>query len=297
MFKNATIYTLSQDVTDHLSSIIWDAVIEDFPQKPPGPLEYQSIGFTDVAQMTPSIVDRDAIFLAVMIERRVLPAAAVDRELKERVRKIERDTGEKLGGKARGRLKGDIVAEMLPKAFIKPQRVQFYIDRPSGLIVIDATRGVADTVLSFLRRCLGSLPALPVSTDAGIPGFMLDWVMGQALPSGVALGDKASFKSPMLLASATFNGRLPDAEGIEELRGNAYKPTKLELYTDTIAFMFDESYALRSISPIGTFFDKRDEAVGEDGDVAKIQTADLMIMRQSIANALTLIGGKLPISR
>jgi len=297
MYKNATIYTLTSGVLSTLMGTDWSQVFTDFPQKSPGPLEYQSIGFVDVLPDLPYINQLGALFFAVSVERRVLPAAAVDRELKIRLRKLEEGTGVKATGKARKQLKDDIVTEMLPRAFIKPQRVEFFIDTNAGLLIVDASRGQADEVVSFLRHCLGSLPVLPASSEQSISLKMNQWLMTLRLPEGLGFGDRAHFESSVDRAVTTFKGRLPGENEMRELEDFMQVPVKLELETDFISFILDDNYSLKGIKARDIFIEKRNENVGDEASMNDVEIGSRLLMRESISQALTLIGSELPISR
>lgn len=297
MYKNATIYTLTSEVTKHLLGTDWPQVFADFPQKSPGPLEYQSIGFVDVLPDLPYIDQLGAMFFAVSVERRVLPAAAIDRELKIRLRKLEEGTGTKATGKARKQLKDDIVTEMLPKAFIKPQCVEFFFDTNASLLIVDASRGQADEVVSFLRHCLGSLPVLPASSEQSISLAMDRWMMTEAAPAGIHLGDRVHFESAANRSVVTFKGRNPSHAELEELHDNAQLPVKLELATELLRFTLDDNYSLKGIKPLDTFMEKRDDNIGDEASMDDVEIGSRLLMRESISQALTLIGSELPISR
>src|SRR5690606_6891117 len=103
----------------------------------------------------------DAIWITLGGEDRILPPAVVYREVQQRIAMIEKAEGRKLGGRARKRLKEDVVMELLPRALVKPYRLNAYLDLRRGIIAVDtASRKAAESLVSQLRHALGSFPAL-----------------------------------------------------------------------------------------------------------------------------------------
>src|SRR3546814_1853223 len=79
---------------------------------------------------------------------------------------MEQREGRKPGGRARKRLKEDLVHELLPRAFVKPSRTDAVLDLEHGLCIVDSSsRKSAEGVVSEIRNALGSFPALPLNAE------------------------------------------------------------------------------------------------------------------------------------
>ncbi|MGH8079029.1 MAG: recombination-associated protein RdgC, partial [Lysobacter sp.] len=182
--------------------------------KPVGPLEMSSRGFIPpfggdscefaheidlvASESSRSLGFSTAIWITVGGEDRLLPTSVVNAELAKRLDAIEKQEGRKPGGRMRRRLKDQIVTEMLPKAFVKPGRVDAYIDTARGYIAVDtASRKIAETVLSELRRAIGSLPALPINAEIAPRAILTGWVAGEELPEGLVIGDECELRDPV----------------------------------------------------------------------------------------------------
>src|SRR3546814_1773504 len=84
---------------------------------------------SDLAEALSHRID-DAIWLTVGGQDKILPAAVVNDLLGKKLAEMEQREGRKPGGRARKRLKEDLVHELLPRAFVKPSRTDA-LDRKS----------------------------------------------------------------------------------------------------------------------------------------------------------------------
>src|SRR3546814_3538614 len=108
----------------------------------------------------------DAIWLTVGGEDKILPAAVVNDLLGKKLAEMEQREGRKPGGRARKRLKEDLVHELLPRAFVKPSRTDAVLDLENGLCIVDSSsRQSAEGGVSEIRNALGSFPALPLNAE------------------------------------------------------------------------------------------------------------------------------------
>lgn len=202
-FRNLTLFRFPTTLDlSHLETHLPECAL-----KPVGPLELASRGFVPPfgRVVRPAQDDRetmlhrvgDCIWLAVGGEERLLPAAVVNEEAMKKIEAAEDREGRKLGGRARKKIKEDIVHELLPRAFVRPLRTDAYLDLEHGFIAVDSSsRKQAENVVSEVRRVLGSFPALPPNPQASPREVLTGWIAGDALPDGVALGDECELKDP-----------------------------------------------------------------------------------------------------
>lgn len=168
--------------------------------KPVGPLEFCSRGFVppfgrDATALTHRVDGGDAIWLTVGTEDKLLPAAVVNDRLQKKLAELEQREGRRPGGRTRKRLKEDLVAEMLPQAFVRPGRVDAMLDLQRGLLVVDTTsRKQAEMVVSEIRHALGSFPALSLNAEVAARAVLTGWVAGEPLPEGLSLGDECELR-------------------------------------------------------------------------------------------------------
>ena len=166
--------------------------------KPVGPLELSSRGFVspfgrDGEALSHSI--GDAVWLTVGSEDKLLPGAVVNDLLGKRLAELEEKEGRKPGGRARKRLKEDLVHELLPRAFVRPSRTDVLLDLGHGLCIVDtSSRKSAEAAVGEIRHALGSFPALPLNAEVAPRSVLTGWIAGDPLPDGLSLGDECELK-------------------------------------------------------------------------------------------------------
>ncbi len=198
-FRNLTLFRFPASINfDDLETQLADAAL-----KPVGPMELSSRGFIspfgraggeDAALM--HRID-GAIWLTVGGEDKLLPSSVVNDLLQKKVDEFEAKNARRPGGKMRRQMKDDLVAELLPRAFVRPTRTDALIDLKHGVIVIDtSSRKVAEAVVSQVREALGSFPALPINAEVAPRAVMTGWIAGDELPEGLSLGDECELRDP-----------------------------------------------------------------------------------------------------
>ena len=193
-FRNLTLFRFptSLDFTD------LETQLDQARLKPVGPLEMSSRGFVspfgrDGEALSHRIAD--AIWLTVGGEDRLLPGAVVNDMLAQRLADMEQKEGRKPGGRARKRLKEDLVHELLPRAFVRPSRTDALLDLEHGLCIVDtSSRKSAESVVGEIRHALGSFPALPLNAEIAPRAVLTGWIAGEPLPDGLSLGDECELK-------------------------------------------------------------------------------------------------------
>lgn len=195
-------FTIMQFPAGSISAFDLADAVRSRPLKDVAPLELASFGFgSPLAPFdsntapAPVLVGDNVAFLSLVSWQKILPSSAINAELAKRIRVIEERDGKSLGGRARKRLKEDVVHELLPTALVKPVRVDFFVDLGRGLLVVDtATRKSAETVASELRQALGSFPALPLSAGIAPRSVLTGWISGDSLPDSFALGEECELR-------------------------------------------------------------------------------------------------------
>jgi recombination associated protein RdgC len=131
-FRNLTLFRfpVSLDFSD------LETQLAAFALKPVGPLVLSSRGFIapfgrDGEALSHRIAD--ALWLTVGGEDKLLPGAVVNDLLAKKLAEMEQREGRKPGGRARKRLKEDLVHELLPRAFVRPSRTDALLDLEHGI--------------------------------------------------------------------------------------------------------------------------------------------------------------------
>lgn len=245
MFKAMTLFQFprSYDFAD-----LYEQLLE-FPLKPVGALELSSRGFV------PPFGEHEAIrvvmahttLLTIGGEDKILPMAAVRAEQTKRIKALAEQQGRMPGGKVRRRILEDVVHEFLPRAFVKPMRLNLAIFHDLGLVAIDTTsRKAAEEAISCLRAALGSFPAIPVTADKSIPSVLTSYINGD-MPEGLTLGAEAWLQSPDEATVKVQHHDLSCDEITQHLEAGK-SVTRLELYLDDhLSFVLDDYLTVRKL--------------------------------------------------
>lgn len=293
MFRNLTIYRfpstwgalLPTDVAATFSEGL-AAFLADFRLRPVGPLEMTSRGFIpplgrDSEALVHSI--GEAAWVALGGEEKILPPSVVAEMLERKLDAIEETEGRRPGGRARQRLKQDLVAELLPRAFVQPTRADAFVDFANSLIIVDtASRKVADAVVSELRSAVGTFPALPLNAETAPRGVLTDWLAGEALPAGLCLGEECELKDPADGGAVVRCQNLElRCEEIDRHLESGKQCTKLALsFNDHVSFIVGEDLVVRKLKfldgALDTLnFDDVDSRVAELDALFALQIGEL----------------------
>jgi recombination associated protein RdgC len=198
-FRNLTLFRFNPALKKAFDSI--DDALAECALKPVGPLEQMSRGFVSpFGRDQPALSHRvgPALWLTLGGEDRLLPSSVVNDEIARRLAQAEEKEGRKLGGRARKRLKEDVVHELLPRAFVRPSRLNASLDLGQGVLAVDSSsRKAAEGFVTELRHALGSFPALPLNAELSPRELLTCWIAGEPLPDGFTLGDEAELKDPV----------------------------------------------------------------------------------------------------
>lgn len=278
-----------------------DTHLPDQRLKPVGPLELSSRGFVPPLGPDGEALSHrvgDAIWLTVGGEDKLLPAAVVNDLLQKKLSGLEQQEGRKLGGRARKRLKEDLVHELLPRAFVRPSRTDALLDLGHGLCVVDtSSRKAAEAVVSEIRHALGSFPALPLNAEVAPRSVLTGWIAGEPLPQGLSLGDECELKD------AADHGAIVKCQR-QELQGDEIakhleagkQVSRLALVLDDHAsFVLGEDLVVRKFKLLDGAVDQL-ESTGHD-DVRAEMDARFALMAGELKRLFELLEPALKLSR
>ncbi|MGN7832627.1 recombination-associated protein RdgC [Pseudoxanthomonas sp. 22568] len=230
-----------------------DALLEEFRLKPIGALELSAHGFVSPFGKGEQALSHrigNAIWLTVGGEQKLLPPATVNQALEERLESIYAKEGRRPGGRARQRLRDDIVMELLPRALTKPHRTDLLIDLQDGFIAVDtSSRKTAEGVASEIRRALGSFPAVHLNAEVSPRAVMTGWVAGEPLPKGLSLGEDCRLEDAMDGGSkvACYRIDLQSEEIAEHLRAGRQVTRVALVLDDHLSFDLDETLIVHKL--------------------------------------------------
>lgn len=194
-FKNLIAFKLTELFDQTPEQLDIELTAQEF--KPCTLHQEQSTGFVyPVGNESLVHAANNFMMFCVKTQKKVLPSSAVNEVFNEKKSLLEAEQNRKLSAKERCELKDEIVFELLPKALTTSKLTYTYIDVKGGFIVIDtSSQGVAEDVLSLLRKCLGSLACVPLNTLLNPSMIMTEWLTTQTAPSFTSIESDVVLKS------------------------------------------------------------------------------------------------------
>ncbi len=268
--------------------------------KPVGPLEMTSRGFISPFGREESEQLHHAIgswlWLTVGSLDKILPAAAVNDAVANKLEAIERAEGRKPGGRERKRLKDDVLHELLPKALVKSGRVDAFVDTVRGLVVVDtSSRKTGEAVVSDIRGLLGSFPAMPLNAEVAPRSILTGWIAGESLPTGLSLGEECEMKDPAE-GGAVVKCQHQElrCDEIDKHLDAGKQVTKLALvFEDNLSFVLGDDLIVRKLKFLEGALDQLEHA-DEEGRRAEsdarfaLQTIELGRLFDTLATAFKI---------
>jgi recombination associated protein RdgC len=197
-FKNLTLFRFTEPFT--FSSADVEQKLETMRFRPCGAQDESSFGWTSpLGRSSEQLVHSSNGFIMVCgkKEEKVLPASVINELVQEKIVDIETQEARKLSKKERTAIKDELIFELLPRAFSFSRHSYAYIDPKGGWVVVDSgTAKKAEDLLSSLRKCLGSLPVVPVNTLEKPVLRMTDWLINNETPTGISIEDECELRSP-----------------------------------------------------------------------------------------------------
>jgi len=280
LFKNLTFFRFPQEID-------FSQINELLPQaqlKPVGAMDLSSRGFIsplgreEKQQLSRQI--NNALWLTVGTETKILPASVVNDLLEQKIEQIHQQQGRRPGGRERRQLKADLVAELLPRAFVKSSRTDLWLDLEKGFVAINgSSQKSGETIVSDIRKLLGSFPAVPLNSATAPRTLLTAWIAGEPLPDGLMLGHECEMKDPVEGGAVVRcqHHELRCAE-IDKHLDAGKKATKVALqFEDSLSFVLGEDLILRKLKFLDGALDQIEHSA-EDGRQAEF---DALFVLQS----------------
>lgn len=286
-FKNLQIYRFSEPFELDAESL--NAVLADYPFTPCGSQDMSRCGWTPpLGRYAESLVHAANGFIMICLKRqdKLLPPAVVSEVLEDRVIEIEQREAQKLSRKARQELKGEIIFNLLPKAFARSSLHYAYIAPADGLLVVDAaSANRSEELVSELRTALGSLGAIPLQVNKLPVDVMTNWLTARAA-DGFVVGEECELRDNADIRSIIRckNQDLQSAEITGHL-GAGMHVSKLALsWQDRLECVIDENLGIKRLRFSDIVREKTAEV--EADDAAMQFDVDFSIMTLELAGFL-----------
>jgi recombination associated protein RdgC len=197
-FKNLAVYRLTEALSINADTLA-DKLAQQ-PFRPCGSHDEHSYGWTaPLGRADAPLVHASNGFLMLCgkKEEKVIPSSVINEMLSERISEQEATEARKLPAKERNQIKDELIFDLLPRAFSFSRKTYAYIDTQGGWLVVDAASPKkAEELLSTLRKCLGSLPIVPLGAGLKPTGIMTQWLIDNAAPQDFVIEDECELRSP-----------------------------------------------------------------------------------------------------
>ena len=227
-------------------------------------------------------------------EERILPSAAVNDLLAERINDIQAKTARTVGRKEKQRIKEELVNELLPKTLTKSSRTHLFFVPKHGLLLVDtANANKAENAVSRLREALGDLPAVLPNTVKSPAALMTDWLLSGECVGSFDLDDSCEMKSLADETGTTVRIAKADltSNEVQQHAKTGKTVTQLGLtWQDKIAFVLGDDLSLKRIR----FLDiVQEEAENDSDDLPALTAATQLLATETLANMIDELIGHL----
>ncbi len=287
-FKNLAIYRLTETFT--LSPTELEEKLESLRFKPCGSTEEFSYGWTSpLGRGSDQLVHQANGFMMLCAtkEEKVLPSSVINEMAAEKIAEKEEQEVRKLSKKERTDLKDQIIFELLPRAFSFSKRTFAYIDPKGGWLIVDAASAKkAEDLISFLRKNLGSLPVVPISSKDKPVSTMTQWLLQNDTPADVLIEDECELRAPEE-AGGIIRCKRQDlaAPEIKNHLDTGKQVIKLAVsWSDRLSFIVDENLSIKRLKFLDLI---QDQVTDTDAATAEEQfDVDFTIMSQELSSFL-----------
>ena len=292
-FKNLHVYRLHAEKAAGIEQLAEQMAC--YATKPLGSADARRLGWTAPAgrlgggQLVHEIQEHRLI--SALRQERMLPASVVKEEVEEQVADIEAREGRKVTRKEKTALKEQVTEELMPRAFVRSQKIDLWWDTERQLIGVNASsRSRAEDVLDLLRETLGSLKVTPLSSQTLPIRAMTTWLGDpSSRPADLQLGDNIELKAKGDDGVVRARQVDLDSDEMQQLLESGRQASKLALCIEgQLSFVLHDDLALKSLRFGDALIEEADMADDGDDALARLET-DFVIMAGCLRNSVTRI--------
>lgn len=254
-FKNLKIYHSNNGFTLDESQL--QMQLESLMFKKCQSQEQESVGWVPLLHQSEQLFHntQNVYLLCLKREQKLLPASVVKEELNQRISNIESETGLPVNKKQQKELKEQIETQLLPQAFSKYSHIYGMVFLNQNVVVVDSSSDAnAELFLSSLRKCIQSLPVVPLCKTPQQHALTL-WLTASA-PETFEILDEAELKS-------------------SSDEGGSVKLKKFDLYCDEVKSHIDNGMLVESINV--DFSEQLQCVIHSDLSIKRLKFSDAMI--------------------
>ncbi len=230
----------------------------------------------------------DAFMVTLRIDSKSIPAAAVNKKTKQRIKDLEARKLDKATKDEKAEIKEAVLAELtasFPVDFIKTNFVSALIMPSDGFIILDTTSSTqCELILARLRSALGSLPIIDFETESLPSQIMTEWVKSGDLPDEIKLLGNCSLvdESTDEGSQAQLKNYQLDSDEILGLVDAGMVVSNISVvWNDSLNMKIDADLAITGIGFTDLLKEQNKES-GKDSDFASRFDAELYIVTENI---------------
>ena len=285
-FKNIRVYRFTSEIDLAESSVL--EALEPHAFVPCTSLDYFRYGWVPPLGALGTMLTHTVsgyIMLCARKQEKILPAAAINEIVEERVFTVEGEQARKVSRKERTGMREDVVMSLLPRALTRSKRVFGYLDTRNQLLVIDAaSANAAEEFMDALREALGELPVVPLTCQRDPGDVLTSWIEQGRAPRGLMFDGEAELQNERDVRNVVRvrNQELEADEIASHLKAGK-RVTQLALvWREAIRFVIDQDLALKRVR----FEDQvQEQAEGADDEISQFDQ-DFAIMTIQLAQLL-----------
>ncbi len=254
MFRNVRHYRIENDWPDSEEQVA--ELLGKAAFTPCGPLTERSSGFMPVAPDSSDLQARrvnGADLIRLRSQSRVLPAAAVNEELEQRIEEYRGRMQEVPSPREKRRMKAEARDELMPKALLKSDKIWGYVDLKEKILGIDtALPTAAERFLRRLSAGVENINLRPLQFNKPVGDLLTRVFLGNA-PSQFALGRECRMQDAGDANSKVrwANFDLSD-KAIRNHVADGMRLTHLSIvYDNVLSFVLDENCVLSKMRIVG----------------------------------------------
>ncbi|MBB3183204.1 recombination associated protein RdgC [Halomonas fontilapidosi] len=236
--------------------------------------------------------------MTALRQERILPASVVREEVEERSEAIEASEGRKLRRQEKLAIKEQVYEELLPRAFVRSQKVDLWWDSRRGLIAVNASsRKRAEELLDLLRETLGSLKVTPLASQTLPMRAMTTWLGDPgSRPADLVLGDQVELKAKGDDGVLRARQVDLDSDEIQQLLESGRQASKLALSIEgRLSFVLHDDLAIKSLRFDDALIDEASQTDDGDDAVVRLETAFILMtqaLAENIERLIEWLGGE-----
>lgn len=288
-FKHLHLYRLHDGATIPATDL--ETALAEQVARSPGSQEARRVGWCPPAGRAGTALLHEMQgqrLMTLLRYERLLPASVVREELEERSADIEAQEGRKLRRQEKQELKEQIYEELLPRAFVRTQKVDLWWDTRRNLIAVNtSSRKRAEEALDLLRETLGSLKVTPLATQTLPMRAMTQWLADEnSRPASLQLGDQVELKAKGDDGVLRARQVDLDSDEIQQLLASGRQASRLAVASEgRLAYVLHDDLTLKSLRFSDALIDAANE-VEDDGDALVRLEADFMLMSEALAEEI-----------